>query len=81
MDFNKILEQAKTGERAIEEMNRQTKNFGDVLSVAVKGAPVEHQKEMEDLRVMALKAINLAKQGKQDEANQLIKKFSDGRKN
>lgn len=81
MDINKIMEQVKAGERAIDEMNRQTKSFGDVMSAAVQGAPTKDQKEMEKLRVMAMKAINLAKEGKTDEANQLIKNFSDGRKN
>lgn len=81
MDFQKILEQTELAKRAVAEMKKQTRNFETVMEQTVKKAPKEHQKELDEIRALSIRALNLAKQGKGKEAEQLIKDFQHGSKN
>lgn len=81
MELNALLEQAKLSQKAISEIQNQNRIFETILQEAVKGAPNEDKKKIEEVRQLSINAINLAKQGKIEEAQNLIKKFSDGNKN
>lgn len=80
MDFKKILNQTKIAEKAVETMKQQTRDFEKMLEMTVKDAPDSDQKKIEEIRVLSKKAIQLAKEGKGDEAQKLIKQYQkDGR--
>lgn len=80
MDFEKILQQTKVAEKAVQQMKNQTRDFERMLELTVKGAPEADKQKIEQIRLLSIKAIELAKQGKSDEAQQLIKQFEkDGR--
>jgi len=75
-----ILDQVELGKNAIEEMKRQNRIFDATLQEALKGAPDSDKKEIQAVQVLSLKVINLAKEGKTNEAQNLIKEFQNGRK-
>lgn len=80
MDFEKILQHAKASEKLVQQVKTHTRDFEKMLEATVKGAPEGDKQKIEEIRVLSIKAIELAKQGKGDEAQQLIKNFgTDGR--
>lgn len=78
IDLNTIIEQGKLAQKAVVEIKNQNRIFESILQEAVKGAPNEDKKKVEEVRLLSLKAINLAKEGKIEEAQNLIKIFKDG---
>ena len=81
MDLKNIKAQLQLSKKAIQETKNQNRIFETILQEAIKGAPKEDKKEIQRLQNMSRKAINLAKQGKLEEAQTLIKSFSDGGQN
>lgn len=79
MDLSTIIKQAELSKQAVMEINQQNRIFEQILNDVVKGAPKEDQAKVDEIRLLSLKAINLAKQGKNDEAQKLIKDFQNGR--
>lgn len=81
MDLKNIKAQLELSKKAIQETKNQNRIFETILQEAIKGAPKEDKKEIQRLQNMSRQAINLAKQGKLEEAQTLIKSFSDGGQN
>lgn len=81
MDLKNIKAQLQLSKKAIQETKNQNRIFETILQEAIKGAPKEDKKEIQRLQNMSRQAINLAKQGKLEEAQTLIKSFSDGGQN
>lgn len=77
MEFDKILQQMKMADKAIDQIKIQTRNFEQLMEQSVKSVPDADKQKVEEIRVLSIKAFELAKQGKGDEAQQLIKKFQD----
>lgn len=76
-----IRQQMDMTNKSVDELKKLSANFEHTMSDMVKKAPKEHQQQLEAVRVMTVKALNLAKQGKNDEAQQIIKDFQNGSKN
>ena len=81
IDIENVQQQQKMVQKMIEEINNQNRIFEQTIESAMKGAPESDKKEIEKIRILAKKAISLAKQGKSDEAQNLIKQFSHGNQN
>lgn len=81
IDLNTIKQQMETSKKLFSEINNQNRIFGELIDNAMKGAPDQDKPEISKLKLMATKAINLAKQGKSEEAQTLIKNFSNGNQN
>ena len=81
IDIENVQQQQKMVQKMIEEINNQNRIFEQTIDSAMKGAPESDKKEIEKIRILAKKAISLAKQGKSDEAQNLIKQFSHGNQN
>ena len=81
IDLKTIEQQAKATKTAIAEIKKQNRTFETILQEAVKGAPKEDKQVIENVRLLSIKAMNLAKEGKIEEAQNLIKTFKDGFKN
>lgn len=80
----KIDQLKKLSAMAIEsskQLNSQIRLVGDVLAETLRDAPEEHKREVEELQALMTKSINLAKQGKTEKVNDIIKKYRYGRKN
>lgn len=81
MDLQHIKAQLELSKKAIQETKNQNRIFETILQEAIKGAPKEDKHKIQHLQNMSRKAISLAKQGKLEEAQNLIKSFSDGGQN
>lgn len=81
MDLNDVIQQANISKEAIQQIKNQNRIFETILHEAVKGAPNEDKSKIEEVRMMSKKVIDLAKQGKSEEAQQMIKDFQNGGKN
>lgn len=78
MDLNQIKQQAEISKKAIAEIQKQNRIFDTLLQKAMTGAPEEDKKTIASVQSLSMKALNLAKQGKMNEAQNLIKSFSYG---
>lgn len=78
MELHQLKELLKSSEKAAMEIKNQNRIFGSTLQEAIKGAPIEDKDKIDQVRILSLKAIELAKQGKSEEAQQLIKEFNNG---
>lgn len=81
LDLKTIIEQTKLSKKSMIEIQNQSRIFENILFEAVKGAPKKDQKKVEEFRQLQIKVLNLAKEGKINEAQNLIKTFSDGGQN
>lgn len=81
IDLNSLKEQMEASKKMFNEINNQNRIFGELIDNAMKGAPDQDKSEISKIKLMAKKAINLAKQGKSEEAQTLIKNFSNGNQN
>ncbi len=77
-NFDQLSQHAELSKKAVEEMKKQIRVYEQTMEATVKNAPDDQKKELESVRLMSIRALNLAKQGKSDEANQLIKDFRNG---
>ena len=78
MELHQLQELLKSSEKAVSEIKNQNRIFETTLQEAVKGAPIEEKDNIDQMRIFSLKIIELAKQGKSEEAQQLIKEFKNG---
>ncbi len=83
MSKSRIEHLKKLSAMAVEsskELNKQIDLMGDVVKETLKDAPEDQKSEIEQLQALMTKSFNLAKQGKADQVNDLIKNFRNGRK-
>lgn len=81
INIENIKRQCELAKSAVSEIKKQNRIFETLMHEAIKGAPEEHKKDIQRIQVLATKAINLAKQGKSEEAQNLIKDFQNGSTN
>ncbi len=81
MSLDNIRAQTELAKKAMEQINVQSRIFETILHEAIKGAPNEDKETIQAYSVLHKKAVNLAKQGKLKEAQELIKNFTDASKN
>lgn len=78
---NNFKELQKMAEQAAKTSELHLKLLDETLKGTLQGVSDEKDKQqIERLMGMTTKAINLAKQGKPEQAQEIIKNFSDGRK-
>jgi len=75
-----IQELKALGDKAMAEMKNQISIFDATLQEALKGAPQQDKSQIEELKALCNSAINLAKTGKADAAQELIRNYEHGRK-
>lgn len=63
-----------------KKMNLELRILDKTLDETLKNVPDEHKSEIEKVKALSQKSIYLAKDGKLKKAQELIKKFRDGRK-
>lgn len=73
-----LKQQLENAKKLASQINVQNTIFEQTLQEAVKGAPEEDKRELEKVRVLSIKAISLAKKGKLEEAQDVIKQFQNG---
>lgn len=78
IDLNTIKRQAEMSKKLFAEINNQNRIFEQTIESAMKGAPESDKPELNRIRMLTKKAIALAKDGKSEEAQQLIKDFKHG---
>lgn len=78
MDFSHINELINNSQKALQEIQNQTRIFENVMQNVLENAPEGDKTKIQDVQLLMTKALNLAKQGKGDEAQQLIKNFKYG---
>ena len=71
-NINQMLELAK---RSSIQLNQEIAIFDKILLDTIKNAPEDDKSDIERVKALATKAINLAKMGKAEEAQQVIKDF------
>lgn len=76
-----LKQQLETSQKMFLEINNQNRIFGELIDNAMKGAPDQDKPEISKMKLMMTKAVNLAKQGKTEEAQTLVKQFSNGNQN
>jgi len=81
IDIKTLKAQAELSKKMLVEINNQNRIFEQTIESAMKGAPDKDKPEMNKIRMLTKKAIALAKEGKSEEAQQLIKDFSHGHQN
>ncbi len=69
----------KNSELLAEQMKQSFSIFEKKIEDALLQAPEEDKKAIEDVKAVTQRAINLAKMGKAEEANKLLKDFQNGR--
>ena len=66
--------------KSAEQLNSEIVIFDKILDSTLKNAPEEDKRELEEVKALATKAVNLAKMGKAEEAQNIITQFKNGRK-
>lgn len=70
---------SKMAMESSKQLNQQMSILENVMSETLKNAPEENKAEIEKVKALTNKAINLAKQGKMQDVDQIIKYFKNGR--
>lgn len=70
---------SKMAMQSSKQLNQQMSILENVMSETLKNAPEENKAEIEKVKALTNKAINLAKQGKMQDVDQIIKNFKNGR--
>ena len=78
MDWKKITSQMKDVEKMTSGIKEQSRIFENILQETVKGCDDSQKPIIEETIALTKRALALAKQGKRDEATQLIKDFKYG---
>lgn len=78
MTTDNIHQQVELAKKAAEQIKEQNRIFDNILTDAIKGVPKEHKAQVQNVQVFSQRVINLAKEGKTAEAQQLIKEFTNG---
>jgi len=81
MDLKMILEQSELAKTAIDQINVQSRIFENTIQQALMGAPEGDKKQIEGLKTLMANVTKLAKEGKINEAQNLVKEFQNGGKN
>ena len=71
-----IQKQAALANKTLEQISEQNRIFDETLEIAKKGASVEDTPKIEKVQALMQRSIALAKQGKTDTAEALIKNFT-----
>ena len=66
--------------KSSEQINKEISIFDESLKEVLKNVPEEQKAEVEKLMSATTKAINYAKMGKAEQANEVIQNFQNGRK-
>lgn len=77
---NNLEQLQKMARESSKKLNLELRIFDETLAESIRKAPEEEKQAIEGLRSMCQKSISLAKQGKSEEANQIIKDYQNGRK-
>ena len=75
-----IKELQELSRKAVSELNTQIRIFESSINQTLENVNEDEKSEVEKLKALSTKAINLAKMGKADQAQQLIKDYQDERK-
>lgn len=71
----------KLAEKSMEQINKEIRIFELTLDESIKNVDDNDKGEIESLKALSTKAINLAKMGKAEKAQEIIRNFQNGRKN
>ena len=80
MGLDNIKKQIELGNKAIEQFKNQNAIFDEMLTETIKGIPEDQKRQVEEVQALSQRAVNLAKQGKVEEAKTLIKQMQNVRK-
>lgn len=78
IDLKTIKAQSELSKKLFKEIENQNRIFENTIESAMKGAPESDKAKINEIRMLSQKSINLAKQGKLDDAQTLIKNFRHG---
>lgn len=78
MDWNKITKQMEDVHKMTSGIKEQSRIFENILQDTVKRADESEKPIIEETIALTQRALALAKQGKRDEATELIKNFKHG---
>lgn len=75
MDIKNLKQQLHNAKKLASEIENQNRIFDDILQETVKGVDDTEKPVVESLIALSQRALNLAKKGEGDKAQQLIKDF------
>lgn len=78
-DLN-IQQLLNLSKQASSQINLQVQILDTTFSDLLKNLPQDEANEVDKLKALTQKAINLAKQGKAEEAQELIRNYQNGSK-
>lgn len=77
--MNTIKDQLNLAQKAIQEMKNQNKIFENLIQSTLEKSPESDKKDIQDFQVKINNILSLAKSGKIDEAQELLKNINYGR--
>ncbi len=80
-EFENLINQMNLSKNAIEQIKSQQNMIDKSIKVAIDNCPDDQKDKMLKLKNVSQKVVNLAKEGKTDEALKLIKDFENECKN
>ncbi|WP_440881401.1 hypothetical protein [Tenacibaculum sp. C7A-26P2] len=78
-DLN-IQQLLNLSKKASSQINLQVQILDTTFSELLKNLPQDEANEIDKLKALTQKAISLAKQGKAEEAQEIIRNYQNGRK-
>jgi hypothetical protein len=78
IDLKTIKAQSELSKKLFKEIENQNRIFEKTIESVMKGAPESDKPKINQIQMLSQKAINLAKQGKLEDAQNLIKNFRHG---
>jgi hypothetical protein len=81
VDLKMILEQSQLAKNAMEQINVQNRIFENTIKQALMGAPDGDKNKINEVGQLMAKVTQLAKEGKINEAQNLVTEFQNGGKN
>ena len=76
-NLKQLQEMAKESSK---KLNLELRIFDETMAEAIKGVPDSEKQIVEQVKGLSQRAINLAKNGKIEQAQQIIKDFNNERK-
>lgn len=77
MDTKYLQELLKMSQQNQKQLDLNVKIFDQTFGEVLKNAPVEDVGVLEKMRILTTKAINLAKEGKQTEAQDVLNQIKN----
>lgn len=77
--LDQLNQLSKMAVESSKQLNQQMGILEETISETLRNAPEDQKIEIEKLKGLTNKAINLAQQGKIEDVNELIKSFKNGR--